>query len=116
MLEFYTYKNCSTCTSARKALAQNGVSFREIELSSNPPTVETLKRAMKGGLTLRQLLNTSGKLYREMNLSEKVKVLPEAEVLHLLSKNGMLVKRPLVIGKNRATAGFREAEFLSSWK
>lgn len=115
MIDFYGYKNCSTCTLARKKLIEKQISFKEHDVLTDPPGVDVLRNALKAGLPLKKLLNASGKLYRELGMPEKVKKLSEDEILAILSKNGMLVKRPLVLGRNRATAGYREAEFLQAW-
>jgi arsenate reductase len=111
-LRFYSYSGCSTCKKAQAFLKKNAVAFEEVAIVENPPTVAELKEMLahqKG--ELRKLFNTSGQLYREMKISEKLPKLSEAEALKLLSQHGKLVKRPFALGKGVGLVGFSETEW-----
>lgn len=108
MLTVYSYSKCSTCRDAHKWLNQNGIQFTEKAIRETPPTVAELRAALQlmGG-DLRKLFNSSGLDYRALGLKDRLPGLTEAEALNLLSENGNLVKRPLLIGKGIALAGFK---------
>ncbi len=112
-LKFYEYKNCSTCRKAQKWLEKKGVDFKSIPIRETPPTKTELKKMLKfmDG-DIKKLFNTSGQDYRAMNMKEKLPKLTEAKALELLSKNGNLVKRPFLLGKDLGTVGFKE----ETWK
>jgi Spx/MgsR family transcriptional regulator len=112
VLKVYEYEKCSTCKKAIQFLDKNQVKYQRFAIVDTPPSKVELQRMLKflDG-NLKKLLNTSGVLYREMGLSEKVKTMSVEEVLDLLSKNGKLVKRPFVISKNDGWVGFNEAEW-----
>lgn len=108
-LKFYEYKNCSTCRKAQKWLENKGIEFKVIPIRETPPSKTELKKMlglMEGDL--KRLFNTSGQDYREMNLKEKLPKMTESKAFELLLKNGNLVKRPFLIGKNIGTVGFKE--------
>ena len=99
---FVNYPKCSTCAKAKKWLEENGVDFESRHIVENNPTKEELKKWITlSGQPIKKFFNTSGILYREMNLKEKVAQNNEDELLDILSTNGMLVKRPLLIGNNK---------------
>ena len=106
------YRKCSTCLKALKWLEDNNVSFTERPIKEENPTYEELKKwyAMSG-LPLKKFFNTSGILYKEMNLKDKLPTMSEEEQLQLLATDGMLVKRPLVIGNNFVLTGFKEKDW-----
>lgn len=109
---FLNYPKCSTCVKARKWLEENEVEFDARHIVENNPTKDELKKWLElSGLPVKKFFNTSGILYREMNLKEKVAENNEDELLEILSTNGMLVKRPLVIGNNKVLIGFKEKEW-----
>ncbi|WP_418964395.1 arsenate reductase family protein [Cetobacterium sp.] len=109
---FVNYPKCSTCIKARKWLEENGVEFESRHIVENNPTKEELKKWIDlSGQPIKRFFNTSGILYREMNLKERVAKDSEDELLDILSTNGMLVKRPLLIGKDMVLIGFKEKEW-----
>jgi arsenate reductase len=109
---FVNYPKCSTCAKAKKWLEENGVDFESRHIVENNPTKEELKKWITlSGQPIKKFFNTSGILYREMNLKEKVAQNNEDELLDILSTNGMLVKRPLLIGKDKVLIGFKEKEW-----
>ena len=106
---FMEYPKCSTCIKAKKWLLENKIDFEDRDIVKENPTAEELKKFLeKSGEPLKKFFNTSGILYREMNLKEKVAEGNQEELLEILSTNGMLVKRPLVIGENGVLIGFKE--------
>ena len=109
---FIEYPKCSTCQKAKKWLDANGVEYTDRHIKEENPTYEELKTWYeKSGLPLKKFFNTSGLLYKDMNLKDKLPNMTEEEQLSLLSTNGMLVKRPLVIGEDFVLTGFREIEW-----
>ena len=104
------YRKCSTCIKALKWLEANSIVFEERPIIEQNPTYEELKAwHQMSGLPLKNFFNTSGKLYKEMNLKDKLKEMTEEEQLQLLTTNGMLVKRPLVVGEDFVLTGFKES-------
>lgn len=109
---FIEYPSCSTCQKAKKWLDDHGVAYTDRHIKENNPTYEELKAwYAASGLPLKKFFNTSGLLYKSMNLKEKLPAMSEEEQLHLLASDGMLVKRPLVVTENAVLTGFREAEW-----
>ena len=111
-MNVYVYGKCSTCKSALLFLKKQRVIFVEKEITKTPPSVEELQKMLqykKGHL--KALFNTSGQLYRDLKLNEKLDAMPLEEALNLLSQNGMLVKRPFLIGDDFGFTGFNEAEW-----
>ena len=109
---FLEYPPCSTCKKAKKWLEDNQIVFEERPIVEQNPTYEELKEwYAKSGLPLKKFFNTSGLLYKELNLKDKLTEMSEEEQLQLLATNGMLVKRPLVIGKDYVLIGFKEKEW-----
>lgn len=109
---FIQYPPCSTCQKAKKWLDANGISYEDRHIKEHNPTYEELKcwHAISG-LPLKKFFNTSGLLYKSMNLKEKLPVMSEEEQLRLLATDGMLVKRPLVIKDDLVLVSFKEAEW-----
>ena len=112
MIKVYCYSRCSTCKKALKWLDDNGIEYELIDIKADHPDEDTLQKyyAMSG-LPLKRFFNTSGIPYREMGLSKKLPDMSEDEQLALLSTDGMLVKRPLLVGDDFVLTGFREAEW-----
>ena len=106
------YRKCSTCLKALKWLEENQVVFEERPIVEENPTYEELKEwYQKSGLPLKKFFNTSGLLYKEMKLKDKLAEMSEEEQLKLLATNGMLVKRPLVVVDDYVLTGFKEKEW-----
>ncbi len=106
------YRKCSTCLKALKWLDANGVTYEERTIVEQNPTYEELKEwYQKSGLPLKRFFNTSGLLYKEMQLKDKLPGMSEEDQLKLLATDGKLVKRPLVVGEDFVLTGFKEAEW-----
>lgn len=106
------YRKCSTCQKALKWLEENQVNFEERPIKEQNPSYEELKEwYQKSGLPLKKFFNTSGLLYKELKLKDKLPTMSEEEQLQLLATDGMLVKRPLVVGDDFVFTGFKEAEW-----
>lgn len=109
---FIYYPKCSTCIKAKKWLDENGMKYTERHIVEDNPKFEELKEwIVRSGLPLKKFFNTSGLLYKEMQLKDKLPTMSEEEQLKLLATNGMLVKRPLVVNDNTVLIGFKEAEW-----
>lgn len=109
---YIEYPKCTTCIKAKKFLKENNVEFQERHIVEENPTKEELKTWIdKSGLPINKFFNTSGKLYREMGLKDKVKILSEDELLDILASNGMIVKRPLLILDDKVLVGFKEEAY-----
>ncbi len=109
---FIEYPKCSTCKKALKWLEDNGIEFEERDIKENNPTYEELKLWYeKSGLELKRFFNTSGLLYKSMQLKDKLPTMSEEEQLRLLATDGMLVKRPLIVADSVVLTGFREKEW-----
>lgn len=109
---FLEYPKCTTCKKAKAWLEGNSVAFDDRHIVENNPTAEELKAWWeKSGLPLKKFFNTSGLLYKELKLKDKISTMTEEEQIELLSTNGMLVKRPLIIGEDFVLVGFKEAEW-----
>ncbi len=112
MLKVYCYNRCSTCKKALKWLDEKKIAYELIDIKENHPDEETLKEYYRiSGLPLKRFFNTSGIPYRELGLSKKLPTLSEEEQIALLAEDGMLVKRPLVVGEDFVLTGFREEEW-----
>lgn len=108
----FVYRKCSTCIKALNWLKDNNIEFEERPIKEQNPTYEELKVWYQmSGMPLREFFNTSGLLYKDMGLKDKLPKMSEEVQLHLLSTNGMLVKRPLVVGEDYVLAGFKEKEW-----
>ena len=111
-MQFLCYPKCSTCQKARKWLEANHLEFTERHIVEENPSYEELKEwYAESGLPLKKFFNTSGMLYKEMQLKDKLPTMSEEEQLKLLATNGMLVKRPLIVNGNIILTGFKEAEW-----
>lgn len=106
------YRKCSTCQKALKWLEDHKVTFEERPIAEENPTYEELKEwHKKSGMPLKKFFNTSGLLYKDMQLKDKLPTMTEEEQLKLLATSGMLVKRPLVVGDDFVLTGFKEKEW-----
>lgn len=111
-ITFIEYPKCSTCIKAKKWLDAKGISYADRDIKNENPTAEELtKWYHASGLPLKRFFNTSGMLYREMNLKDKLADMSEEEQIKLLASDGMLVKRPLLLADGKVLTGFREAEW-----
>ena len=111
-MEFLCYSKCSTCQKAKKWLDVNGIEYTERPIKEQNPTIEELKAWHKrSGLPLKKFFNTSGLLYKDMKLKDKLPSMSDKEQYALLATDGMLVKRPMVIGNDYVLVGFREADW-----
>ena len=109
---FICYPKCSTCVKARNWLSENKIDFEERNIKEQNPTYEELSEFYrKSGLPLKKFFNTSGILYKEMNLKDKLPKMTEEEMLKLLSTDGMLVKRPIAVDGNKVLVGFKESDW-----
>ena len=109
---FIEYPKCSTCQKAKKWLEEHNITYTDRHIVEDNPTYEELKEwYTMSGLPLKKFFNTSGMIYKQMNLKDKVKEMTEDDQLKLLATDGMLVKRPLVIGDNFVLTGFKEKEW-----
>ena len=109
---FLEYPKCSTCQKAQKWLDEHQISYEDRHIVENNPTFEELKDWYeRSGLPLKKFFNTSGMLYKEMKLKDKLPEMSEEEQLKLLATNGMLVKRPLIVDGDRVLTGFKMAEW-----
>ena len=112
MLKFICYPKCTTCQKAKKWLDDNKIEYELRDIKLDNPTLEELTEwYMKSGLPLKKFFNTSGLLYKSLELKDKLPTMTEEEMLNLLSTDGMLVKRPLLIGQDFVLVGFKEAEW-----
>ena len=111
-IQFIEYPKCSTCQKAKKWLEGQRLEFEDRNIKEEPPTAEELKSWYKAsGLPLKKFFNTSGLLYKEMQLKDKLATMSEEDQLKLLASNGMLVKRPLIVDGDTVLTGFKEAEW-----
>ena len=109
---FINYPKCSTCKKAEKFLKENNIEFINRNIVEENPSAEELALWMeKSGLEPRKFFNTSGVLYREMNLKDKIKTMSKEEMIEILSTNGMLVKRPLLVMDDKVLVGLKEENY-----
>ena len=114
-MQLICYPQCSTCRKAKKWLEAKCLAFEERHIRDNKPTIEELRAWHKqSGLPLKKFFNTSGQLYKQLALKDRLPTMSEDEQLALLASDGMLVKRPLLIGRDFVLAGFKEAEWASA--
>lgn len=114
---FLQYPKCSTCQKAAKWLKENNIDVESRHIVENNPTVEELTSWIeRSKLPVNKFFNTSGNVYKEQNLKEKVKTESKEELIKILATNGMVVKRPLVIGDDFVLIGFKEDEWAAQLK
>jgi arsenate reductase len=114
---FYGYDKCGTCRNALKWLKAHEVEVKEnIPLFEAPPSAEELQKLLTdSGLEIKKFFNTSGEVYKEMALKDKLAGMTERQMLELLASNGRLIKRPIVTDGHKVTVGFKETEFETTW-
>lgn len=116
-IQLIQYPKCTTCKKAQKWLNDNEVEYENIHIVEQTPSKEQLKAYYKvSGLPLKKFFNTSGMKYRELGLKDKLATMSEDEQLELLASDGMLIKRPIVTDGKKLTLGFKESDFLETWK
>ena len=117
MIKFICYPKCTTCQKAKRWLDDNNIEYelRDIKLE-NPTLDELTEWYKKSGLPLKKFFNTSGLLYKSLDLKSKIPTMTEQEMLKLLSNDGMLVKRPILIGADFVLVGFKETEWTKKIK
>lgn len=112
MITFICYPKCTTCQKAKKWLDDNKIEYKLRDIKEDNPSYEELSEwYKKSGLPLKKFFNTTGLLYKSMELKDKLPSMFEEEQLKLLATNGMLVKRPLVLGEDFVLVGFKESEW-----
>ena len=112
MLKFICYPKCTTCQKARKWLDDNHIEYKFRDIKTENPTYEELAAWWKrSGLPLKKFFNTSGLLYKSMELKDRLPAMSDEEMLTLLATDGMLVKRPIAVGDGFVLVGFKEAEW-----
>ncbi len=112
---FVEYPKCTTCQRARKWLEANGITFQSRHIKEENPTAEELKTwHERSGLPLKKFFNTSGMRYKELGLKDKLPGMNAEEQIALLASDGMLVKRPILVGGDFVLVGFREAEWAAA--
>ena len=111
-MKFICYPKCSTCQKAQKWLDEKGISYELRDIKSDNPTAEELKEwHAKSGLPLKKFFNTSGLLYKSLQLKDELPEMTEEEQIQLLSTDGMLVKRPVIVTDKTVLVGFKEKEY-----
>lgn len=116
-VKFIQYPKCTTCKKAQKWLDEQGVNYENIHIVEQPPSKEEIKAIYEAsGVPLKKFFNTSGMKYRELGLKDKLPTMSEDEQLELLASDGMLIKRPIVTDGKKLTLGFKESDFLETWK
>lgn len=109
---YICYPKCTTCQKAKKFLDENGIKYDERNIKEQNPTLDELKKWHKqSGLPLKKFFNTSGQLYRSMELSKKLPSMSEDEQFALLASDGMMVKRPIIVTDSEVLVGFKESEW-----
>ena len=109
---FVCYDKCGTCKKAEKYLLDKGITLEKRDIKNDKPSLEELTAWYKAsGLPLKRFYNTSGKLYKELNLKDKIPTMSEEEQLALLASDGVLVKRPIVVDGEVVLIGFKQAEY-----
>ena len=116
-IQFIQYPKCTTCKKAQKWLDENDVPYENTHIVEQTPSKEQLKAYYEAsGVPLKKFFNTSGMKYRELGLKDKLSTMSEEEQLELLASDGMLIKRPIVTDGKKLTLGFKESDFLETWK
>ena len=114
---FVCYPKCTTCQKARKWLDEQGIAYELRDIKTENPTYDELTAWYeRSGLPLKKFFNTSGLLYKSMELKDKLPQMSEDEMLRLLATDGMLVKRPLLVGDDFVLVGFKESEWAARVK
>ncbi|NOU99915.1 arsenate reductase family protein [Paenibacillus planticolens] len=116
-VKVYGYDKCGTCRATVKWLKAHDVDVTEnVPLFETPPSAKELAKLLSdSGLGIKKFFNTSGEVYKEMNLKDKLPGMSQEQMLDLLASNGRLIKRPIVTDGTKVTVGFKEAEFEEAW-
>ncbi|MCR8644888.1 arsenate reductase family protein [Paenibacillus sp. N1-5-1-14] len=115
-LTVYEYSKCGTCRNALKSLKAKGHELITVPVFEQPPTVDELRDLIaKSGHELKKFFNTSGEVYKEMGLKDKLAAMSEDEKLALLASNGRLIKRPIATDGTKVTVGFKETDYEAAW-
>lgn len=115
-VEIYSYAKCGTCQNAIKWLKSESISVRVIDICEQPPNVQQLRDfIMRSGLSMKHFFNTSGEVYKQMQLKDKLPSLSEQQQLELLASHGKLIKRPIVTDGTRVTVGYKPEDFAKIW-
>ncbi|WP_281885256.1 arsenate reductase family protein [Paenibacillus sp. YYML68] len=115
-LTIYEYPTCGTCRNAVKWLQNEGWALTKIHIKEQPPSPEVLKELIAiSGLDMKKFFNTSGEVYKELKLKDKLPGMSDEEKVALLSSNGMLLKRPIVTNGVKATVGFKPEQYAEEW-
>src|SRR5690625_4493527 len=116
-LTLFWYPNCSTCRKAKRWLDDHDITYKLVHLVEETPSESTIKNLIElSDLPPRRFFNTSGKVYREQNMKDKIKDATLDEMVQYLASNGMLIKRPIVTDGTKVTIGFKEETFENTWK
>lgn len=116
MLTFYGYDKCSTCRNAKKWLDSQGIAYKSVDITQQPPSQKLLGDILKKGeYSLKDLFNKSGVLYREMKMKDKLPSMSEADAVKLLSEHGKLCKRPIATDGKKHTVGFNADRYAEVW-
>ena len=116
MITFYGYDKCSTCRMAKTFLQQRGIAFNQRDITQTPPPKQLLERILASGeYALSELFNRSGELYRSLNMKDRIKTLPQPDLLSLLSAHGKLIKRPVISDGARHVVGFDPERMTRFW-
>lgn len=117
MIKLFGYKKCGTCRKAEAALTKAGAKYTFIDITEQPPAASALKTmAQQAGRDLKKMFNTSGVVYREKNIKDRLAEMSDSEMLKLLASDGRLIKRPMVTDGKTTTVGFEEAQFKGAWR
>jgi arsenate reductase (glutaredoxin) len=114
-IKIYQYSKCSTCRKALKWLDARGVDYESVDITASPPKKAELQRALKNGIPLKKLFNTSGQSYRDGKWGEKLASVSEAQALDALASDGKLIKRPFILRGDEVLVGFDEAALRSAF-
>lgn len=113
-MQFICYAKCGTCKKAEKWLAEKGIEVEKRDIKTEKPSLEEITSFHKtSGLPLKRFYNTSGQLYKSLALKDKLPTMSEQEQYELLASDGMLVKRPILVGEDFVLVGFKEEEWLA---
>ncbi|WP_282937103.1 arsenate reductase family protein [Paenibacillus sp. RC67] len=112
----YQYPQCGTCRNALKSLKQKGLDVQAVHIFDNPPNREELKKMIDdSGLDIKKWFNTSGEVYKELQLKDKLPQMTEEQKIDLLASNGRLIKRPIVTDGSTVTVGYKEEHYEEVW-
>jgi arsenate reductase len=116
ILTFYHYPQCGTCRDAMKSLKQKGFELQAIHLFETPPDSKQLKKMIaQSGLEIKKWFNTSGDVYRELALKDKLPLMTDDQKIDLLASNGRLIKRPIATDGTHVTVGYKEEQYKEQW-